>query len=168
MLETALEQLIEAKLLPAPNKGRDILSAGPQAPLGTFSAKIDAAFQLGLISKPLARDLHLVRRIRNDFAHDPGELTFETPAVSDRVRALEELSDYNARHPETRDGLGPVGTRWDFLGVASWMLYHLQAELAEVKRVDPAALEFGYIRFEDLPPKVLARLEHDLAPSDEE
>ena len=149
MLEVALEQLLEARLVAPTSMKRDILKSGAQAPLGTFSAKIDAAHQLGLISQYFARDLHFVRKIRNEFAHHPLDLSFESPPVVDWVGVL----DSNARHSDTRPTIGPPGPRWDFLGVTSWMLYHLQEEVQGIDRLESVVPEFGYIRFEDLPSK---------------
>jgi hypothetical protein len=37
-------------------------------PLGTFSARIDAAHAFGLIGDDDAADIHVVRRVRNEFA----------------------------------------------------------------------------------------------------
>jgi DNA-binding MltR family transcriptional regulator len=122
MLDGALAVLLRKRLLEPESKERSLLDGG-HAPLGTFATRIDAAYQLGLISSYMARDLHLVRKIRNDFAHDPLHLTFESESVRNRVRALEEGSDYNRRYPETRVAVGPPGTRWDFLGITAWMLY---------------------------------------------
>jgi hypothetical protein len=62
-------------------EGREALSA--------FSAKIDMSYYLGLISGEDRRDLHLIRKIRNDFAHDVDHtLSFTTPRVSNRVREM--------------------------------------------------------------------------------
>lgn len=141
------------------NSERDLVKSGPQAPLGTFSAKIDGAQQLGLISRYFARDLHLVRKIRNEFAHHPLELTFEVSPIRDWVSALEEASDHNRRSPATRAAIGPEGVRWDFLGIASWMLYHLQAELDGIQRLSEPGPEFGYVRWEELPAQIREHLE---------
>ena len=129
MLEEALKLLLVRRLLPAA-AGESIVD-GPGAPLGTFSARIDAAFQLGLISKYMARDIHLVRKIRNDFAHSPLERTFASSSVRDRVAALQAASDYNTRNPKTRENIGPPGPRWDFLAISAWMLYSLHSETVE-------------------------------------
>lgn len=57
--------------------------------LATFAAKIDVAYSFGLISAEERHDLHLLRKIRNDFAHAVNHvLAFETRAVADRVHAL--------------------------------------------------------------------------------
>ena len=51
--------------------------------LGTFSSRIDFAYMLGLIGKKAHRDLHLIRKIRNDFGHSSRPLYFtDAPMVS--------------------------------------------------------------------------------------
>ena len=49
---------------------------GPMAPLGTFSGRIMIAESFGLISRPDAANLDLVRQVRNHFAHHPLETSF--------------------------------------------------------------------------------------------
>lgn len=60
--------------------------------LATFSSKIDLAFLLGLIPENIFYDLHLLRRIRNNFAHNASALTFDTPSIKDQTYALSVLS----------------------------------------------------------------------------
>ena len=54
--------------------------------LTTFSARIDAVYSkklgLQLISKDEQHDLHVIRGIRNKFAHDFIGLEFDTPEIS--------------------------------------------------------------------------------------
>jgi hypothetical protein len=154
MLDEALKILLAKRLLPPQNKDRDILE-GHRAPIGTFSARIDAAYQFGLISHFLARDLHLVRNVRNAFSHDAVECTFDRSDIRDRVRALEVASDYNRRRPDLRLTMGPPGTRGDFLGISAWMLYALHREAESTQSVREHGPEFGYIDWADLPPETL-------------
>jgi len=49
--------------------------------LGTFSARVDMSYCLGLISKGLFQNLHKVGRIRNKFAHSYLSKTFTDPEV---------------------------------------------------------------------------------------
>ena len=63
------------------------LLEGGNAPLGTFSARINACYFLGLISDDEHHDLNQMRRIRNAFAHD-FHTSFETESVVDRCRTL--------------------------------------------------------------------------------
>jgi len=57
-------------------------------PLSSFSSKIDIAYSIGLIPKLMHRDLHILRKIRNEFAHDPGKFGFEKSAIGDKCREL--------------------------------------------------------------------------------
>jgi DNA-binding MltR family transcriptional regulator len=59
------------------------------APCATLSGKIELAFSLGIVSQEERRDLGLLRKIRNDFAHAVDhELSFANQRVSSRVAAL--------------------------------------------------------------------------------
>jgi mannitol operon repressor len=51
------------------NTSSTALLEGGNPPLGSFSAKIDMAHALGLISDDSHAEAHNIRRIRNDFAH---------------------------------------------------------------------------------------------------
>ena len=85
-LDTLLYQLI-GKYFLAPTTGKDELLDG-DSPLSTFSAKINIAYRLGLIDGPFAKALHLIRRIRNAFAHELSGSTLDSGAHRDRVKEL--------------------------------------------------------------------------------
>lgn len=58
-------------------------------PLASFSARIDVCLGLGIISLDECRDLHLIRKIRNTFAHEMDHtLTFTSKPVADRIAEL--------------------------------------------------------------------------------
>ncbi|MEW6131271.1 MAG: transcriptional regulator [Acidobacteriota bacterium] len=59
---------------------------GNSRPLGTFSAKIDIAYLLGFIGPKAHRDLHLIRKIRNDFGHVPTPMDFNDQSMAARCR----------------------------------------------------------------------------------
>jgi len=84
----------------------DFLS--PNGPLGTFSSRIDLAYLLGLISKKAHRDLHLIRKIRNDFGHKAEPLSFETDYIKSRTLQLyfDLSSEQRPRQKFTRVVLG--------------------------------------------------------------
>jgi DNA-binding MltR family transcriptional regulator len=85
-LEQELEQLLRARLVDDQKIVDELFR--PDGPLGTFSARIDMAYVLGLIGSKAQRDLHLIRRIRNDFGHDPFPLKFTDPSMRDRCLEL--------------------------------------------------------------------------------
>ena len=73
-----------------------ILVKGGSAPLGAFSARITTCYALGLISKPEHDDMHILRRIRNDFAHDI-HASFKTQSIIDRCKLLQfKAHDYSS------------------------------------------------------------------------
>ena len=82
-LDLVLYQILQAYLLPT-TTGKDELLDG-DSPLGTFSSKINISYRLGLLASSFARALHLVRKIRNAFAHDVSGCSLTTGAHSDRV-----------------------------------------------------------------------------------
>jgi DNA-binding MltR family transcriptional regulator len=55
-------------------------------PLGSFKAKIDLAYLVGLCSKEAHSDLDIIRRIRNEFAHELTTKTFESQRVNDLTK----------------------------------------------------------------------------------
>ena len=59
-----------------------------RGPLSNFSAKIDFAYALGIISRDFFGDLHQIRNIRNEFAHFAKSIGFETQNVTDRCAQL--------------------------------------------------------------------------------
>ncbi|MBI3298709.1 MAG: hypothetical protein HYZ75_11130 [Elusimicrobia bacterium] len=84
-LEAALEQLLRAGMVPDTPAELFEGTGG----LSTLASRIDTAFSLGLISKAERSDLHIFRKIRNEFAHDfRHDLSFDSPAIGDRIRAL--------------------------------------------------------------------------------
>lgn len=56
--------------------------------LATFSARIAIAFALGLIPENVRNDLSLIRKIRNDFGHNPARIGFDHEPIANRCREL--------------------------------------------------------------------------------
>jgi hypothetical protein len=85
-LDESLGNLIKAYLVDDDQVAKPIFSG--TAFLATFSARIDLAYLLGLIPPIVRRELHLIRKIRNDFAHSTESLEFDSPAMASRIREL--------------------------------------------------------------------------------
>lgn len=85
-MDVALYDLLTARLLPSPTSTDELFDG--EAPLGSFSAKINMAYRLGLIEAAFARALHILRKIRNAFAHEVAGCTLATGSHSNRVREL--------------------------------------------------------------------------------
>ncbi|UPK45469.1 MltR family transcriptional regulator [Paenibacillus pabuli] len=68
--------------------------------LSSFSSRIELAYLLGLISPMQRRDLNLLRKIRNDFAHSMDIIDFENQTISNRINELYHL--YSGQESSTR------------------------------------------------------------------
>ena len=136
-----LRTLLAAHLVPI-SSASDELFDGANAPLGTFSSRIEMAYRVGLISVRLARDLHLVRRIRNDFAHNIQGCTFEDARVRQRVTELNNSHGIIARSP--KEFKRPLSVRDQFLEGTSWMIHHLNTLIEEIVSIQPCEEEWGY------------------------
>ena len=84
-LDLILYQILARFLLPAAGSNDDLLDG--DSPLSTFSSRINMARRLGLIESETARALHLIRKIRNSFAHELGA-TLASGVHYSRVREL--------------------------------------------------------------------------------
>jgi hypothetical protein len=60
--------------------------------LGTFSARIEMAHRVGLISREAANCYDLLREIRNDCAHGQGQFTYTQGSNADKFRSFKEMS----------------------------------------------------------------------------
>jgi DNA-binding MltR family transcriptional regulator len=97
-LDQLLRDLIVARLVPS-SKSDDELVDGDR-PLGTFSARISIAFRLGLIDAEFARSLDLIRRIRNEFAH---EARLASLSSDEHIKRVKELARPFHRDPKFLD-----------------------------------------------------------------
>jgi DNA-binding MltR family transcriptional regulator len=120
-LDEALRDLLE-QCLRGDGKLADNLFDG-NGPLTTFSARINLAFGLGLISRNSTRDLHLLRAIRNEFGHVYEPINFETPSIGSRIRELETHT-----RPLTSNN------RQIFTSCASYLMALINAEYLKHKR----------------------------------
>jgi DNA-binding MltR family transcriptional regulator len=102
-LEEAMSAAIES-FLQADTKTWQRLFDG-NGPLATLSAKIDLARLLGLITETIRSDLHIIREIRNEFAHqiahktEHTKLSFSSPHIKDKCMALRCVSHEKPNEP---------------------------------------------------------------------
>ncbi len=141
IFDNSLRDLLRQHLVPNASSA-DELFDGTNAPLATFSAKIAFAHRVGLISAPFARNLHLIRRIRNEFAHNIHGGSFEDTSVRNRVMELYKGQKY--KNSGNGNPLSPKGARGDFLIVCVWMVWVLTSRLESTKPLKEATLEFGF------------------------
>jgi DNA-binding MltR family transcriptional regulator len=63
-----------------------------RGPLSDFNSKILVAEAFGLLTRPLAEELHVLRAIRNTFAHAKMPLSFDLEPVESEIRKLKLLT----------------------------------------------------------------------------
>ncbi|MCG8532148.1 MAG: hypothetical protein MI749_16005 [Desulfovibrionales bacterium] len=91
LLDELLTDMIKAKLAPS-LETRDELFDTAYCPFSSFSAKTDLAYRLGLIRPSIRKSFHLLRRIRNNFAHATNIKGFDSPSTQDRIKELLRLN----------------------------------------------------------------------------
>lgn len=151
-LDSRLEALLRTKFVAVPRFVDELLSG--QGGLSSFGARISVAYAVGLISLKAAEDLHLVRRIRNEFAHQVHGLSFTTPAIADRVNAFRILEALRDEQGQTI--VLPDDPRKRFnLAVALLLWNAIETRIREVpKFVEPtAAVVITAYRDPDYPSK---------------
>lgn len=84
VLDDMLRILLEGHFIPSSNTASDFLKNH----VLEFSARIDLCYCVGLISEAEEKDLHIIRRIRNSFAHSRLKVSFEHAGTRDRCRSL--------------------------------------------------------------------------------
>jgi DNA-binding MltR family transcriptional regulator len=101
-VEVALEHLLKSVLHHNPT-GTDELFDTDRA-LGTFSAKINLGYRLGLLDDEMKKALNIIRRIRNQFAHATTHARLSQPEHADRVNELQTCAEKNpTRMAKTRE-----------------------------------------------------------------
>lgn len=97
-IDVDLEKLLKRVLLRSSGRTDDLFES--DRALGTFSAKISISYRIGLIDKEFEHALHLLRKMRNDFAHRLEEESLNShrqkPRLSELVRWAEHYSTFDS------------------------------------------------------------------------
>lgn len=80
-LENRLKALLEAFFVEEVKDLKALFEVAGSA-AGSFSAKTLLCYSLGLLSKEEKRDLDLIRKIRNDFAHKEHGWNFQMSRIA--------------------------------------------------------------------------------------
>lgn len=84
------------------------LVSGFNAPLGTFSARVKAAFALGLLLQDGYETLETLRKIRNKFAHNWKGVSLDRDDIKSQINRLsrsyfDEITVANTEHNRVTD-----------------------------------------------------------------
>lgn len=148
MLDDVLSQLLKRRLAPSLEKKDELLEDGV-APFSAFSARIDLAYRVGLIRASTRATFHLLRKIRNDFAHISDPKTFDSPSVKSRTIEIfklntelmesfsESMRDHDSQEFKKNSFIEVVGTRtaYEFFiaGIAAFLLEAVN----DVENIEP-------------------------------
>jgi hypothetical protein len=127
-----LKQIIAKCLVPNVGSNDELLDN--ESALGTFNARIHAAYRLGLIDADFARALHIFRRLRNSFAHETAGSTFEHGPCKDRIHEMiAPLKAFRERYSDFRKAFfdDKPDIAADFYTVAVIMIVRLDILLVE-------------------------------------
>jgi hypothetical protein len=129
-LDSALDHAITNRLRPLEaSQEKELFMYG--GPFQSCDQKIKAAFALGLIGPRTKRDIELLNEIRNVFAHDMNEVTFEAKMIGDKCGKLFVGS---AAHMESG---GELSNKERFVFGVQWIVDGLltQADAGERHRL---------------------------------
>ncbi len=139
-----LKRALQSRLLPIPSRRDELLDS--DRALGAFSSRIDMSYRLGLIDRGFCRAMHILRKMRNDFAHDVGQGKLSDGSHKDRlaeliqpIKAFGIYQTVKGGIEETiGSGVGPE--RKDFTIVTSLILSRLELMCEYVKPLKPEAI----------------------------
>jgi hypothetical protein len=80
-------------------KSANKLLSAPNAPLGTFSSRIEACYSLALIDRFEYQETGLIRKIRNEFAHAKHGLSFESDQIKGLCTSLQSPLPEGGNYP---------------------------------------------------------------------
>lgn len=146
LIENALTTLLQSYLAPVSERNDEFFE-GANAPLSTFSSKIQLAYRLSLLSNHFANDLNLIRKLRNEFAHNVHGSNLDAGKAKDYLTTLIASSKIVINNPLGRSlGIFPFGSRGDFLMIAHIILWYLHTKIDEItqKRIPVASEEWIY------------------------
>ena len=106
-LDEALKKMLAAYMVNDKRLIKDLFNG--QRPLATFSSRINIAFALGKLSKEAKNDLHIIRKIRNEFAALSDPIDFENEPIKNRCKELKHQTLFaksSGREMFTRAVLG--------------------------------------------------------------
>ena len=134
-IDLMLYQILQRVLLPSPTGKDELLDS--ENPLGTFSSRIHMCHRLGLITAGFAKALHLVRKIRNSFAHELSSIKLESGPHRDRINELvmpfKDNSIFQALRQKFFSGHSDSGA--EFRTVVAFLSVRLQGLYSQAKPI---------------------------------
>ncbi len=143
-VDSCFTDAFKKNLINLTSDAEDVLFGGT-GPFATFSAKIRTAHALGWISRSVSNDLHILRRIRNTFAHDPYKTSLDHSDIARQIRNMpsREIAVLNAYREKGHEI--KLSLRTLFMTRIAMIFFESMKEmfllpLAREHRISPAAI----------------------------
>lgn len=94
LVEKVLENQISRRLLPKLGKEDELMGRSGNHPISEFSAKINLAYRLGIVTKNERSIYHQLRELRNVCAHHINRQDFSAHHFKDRTKNIIGESDF--------------------------------------------------------------------------
>jgi DNA-binding MltR family transcriptional regulator len=98
ILDEVLTRALQQRLILTATVKEQLFSFEKNSPLATLSSKIDLAFAVGFLNTAVRSDLHLVRRIRNSFAHELEPRSFADKKIATWCLSLHASTEIKSPH----------------------------------------------------------------------
>lgn len=132
-LDLILKSFLSPYFLPDQKWGINLFS--PEGPLGDFSAKIEMAYRLGFLVPAQHHDLHIIRKIRNKFAHGEQGVGFNDDSLRDMCLNLAYgklmIEQFNK---ESNGKEIKMDTKTRFIMTGTVLLIHISLARVNIKR----------------------------------
>lgn len=129
------------------------LIEGFNAPLGTLSARIKASYAFGLVNEVQFKDMELLRKTRNAFAHDWQGVSLER---NDIKSMLGQMSQYTLS-PDDRKGSTPRDQLIDTITTISieMNIFYSQLISGKTKKAPLMSFRLTALRPDDQRPEIV-------------
>ncbi len=152
MVENELNEHIGLRLQPKAENQDELLQNSASNPISTFSAKINLAYRIGLLTKSERLIYHQLRKIRNRCAHDIDSQDFNQDHFKDRMKNIIEqshviwdllskirISSNDKAYENIEDYVENIGWRPAFEAFFSMIILHKRVSKNRVVRIMPLA-----------------------------
>ena len=128
-LDNRLSELLRNLCVKEPPKSQKDLFSKSNFP-STFSSRIDMCYALGQIGEEEYRDMNLIRKIRNEFAHHEDGLSFETAEIRQRCFAFGLVKEMEDDYPSPEHQIPEPRNRFQLLVASLCIMIDQRSKIA--------------------------------------
>lgn len=134
-LHDLLKQLLKASFIDEHKLTNELFEN--QGALGEFNTCISITYSIGLITLKEAEDIHRIRKMRNEFAHQIHGLTFANDSLANRCQNFQCNEELFTNQPDFKDAY-PKEPRKLFDLATSILAYYLNQRILNAQRLPRA------------------------------